>query len=71
MYRQCELKRGNTKMTSWIPEEFARVGKVLKLKDEDGWKVISVGDRLPDDVANKRSVEYKKVPTYIGGLYSQ
>ena len=61
-YRQCELKRGETRMTSWIPEEFAKVGKVLKLKDVDGWVVFSVGERLDGELANKRSVEYRKVP---------
>jgi hypothetical protein len=49
-------------MTSWIPEGFAKVGKVLKLKDEDGWVVSSIGERLDGELANKRSVEYRKVP---------
>tara|TARA_Y100000310_G_C20112153_1_gene547617 strand:- start:112 stop:318 length:207 start_codon:yes stop_codon:yes gene_type:complete len=35
--------------TAWIPEEYARVGKVLKLKMDDGWKdgwhVTAVGTR--------------------------
>ena len=61
-FRQCELKRGKVKRTSWIPEGFAKVGKVVKLKDEDGWVVSSVGDRLDDERANKGSVEHRKVP---------
>jgi hypothetical protein len=61
-YRQCCLERKGTRTTSWIPEEFAKVGKVLKLKEEDGWVVKSVGDRLDGEMANKRSVEHRKVP---------
>jgi hypothetical protein len=61
-YRQCSLERKGTKTTSWIPEEFAKVGRVLRLKDEDGWVVTSVGDRLDGEIANRRSVEHRKVP---------
>jgi len=48
-YRQCilhkELSSGGRRVqTSWIPEKYATVGKYLKLKDEDGWQVKSVGD---------------------------
>ncbi len=43
-YRQCRLQKGNTHQMSWIPEEFAVKGKIIKLRDEDGvwddgWKV--------------------------------
>lgn len=56
MYQQCRLRRGNTYTVSWIPAQFAVVGKVLKLKDNndvwvDGWIVESAGavvDYLPD-----------------------
>jgi hypothetical protein len=39
---------------SWIPEQFAQVDKILKLRDEDkvwedGWKVTAVGNRLAQD----------------------
>ena len=56
-YCQCELMKENTRQVSWIPEKFAKLGKILKLKENgewiDGWKVISVGtardeDKLPD-----------------------
>ena len=49
LYSQCLLKKGNIEQTSWIPEKFAHVGKILKLKNEDdkwsnGWIVCFVGN---------------------------
>jgi hypothetical protein len=51
--RQCTLKRATawhtSEQVSWIPEKFAKVGKVVKLKEdgewEDGWVVVHVGAR--------------------------
>src|SRR5262249_48812148 len=56
-FRQCRMEKnlptGTKHMTSWIPEAFAVVGKVLKLRDdgvwEDGWRVTTAGARLADD----------------------
>jgi hypothetical protein len=57
-YRQCHLVRkappGEFHQTSWIPEQFAVLGKALKLRQDaewvDGWMVTSVGDaRLPEE----------------------
>lgn len=47
-YKQCTLQKGNTIQTSWIPEEFAKSGKYIRLKDDDGWKVIGVGFRASE-----------------------
>jgi hypothetical protein len=52
-YRQCRLQKENSQQMSWIPEEFAEVNKVLKLRNEDGewdngWTVTSVGNRLEE-----------------------
>lgn len=59
-YRQCHMakkhEQGEWRQTSWIPEKFAAVGKVLKLKDsdgqwDDGWIVQTVSQtRLADDM---------------------
>ena len=53
---QCKLQKlvGKTtsEVVSWIPEKFAVVGKVVKIRDDktdewsDGWVVASVSDRL-------------------------
>lgn len=62
--RQCTLVRENAQLVSWIPEKFATIGKMLKLKDNgewsDGWEVTAVGGRLEASVVNERSQEYKK-----------
>ena len=71
MYRQCQLVKILPKekqhLTSWIPEEFARVGAVLKLKDNDSgewdndWKVALVGGmRRTHEEVVIRSRDYVK-----------
>ena len=63
-YAQCAMRRivtgASVVTTSYIPTQFARVGKVLKLKDSDnlwvdGWVVETVGDEI---------VEGDTVPNY-------
>lgn len=45
-HRQCELRQGNVIQVSWIPEKFAKKGKKVRLKDEDGiWEVTAVWAR--------------------------
>ena len=43
---QCVLRRGSSVQTSWLPRQFAKVGKTLRLKErgewQDGWKVVEV-----------------------------
>jgi hypothetical protein len=50
--------------TSWIPERFAKVGKFLKLLEDDvwddGWQVAFVGGRRTALEANDRSQDYKR-----------
>ena len=64
-YRQCTLykpcgKEARKVMVSHIPETFAQVGNVLKLKQEDstwddGWIVETVSVRIEDaDLPNSR-----------------
>jgi hypothetical protein len=69
-YRQCKLKRklkgGVTEeTTSFIPEPFCVIGKVVKLKDEegqwrDGWVVESAGERFPEEAVNRMNRMYLK-----------
>jgi hypothetical protein len=42
-YKQCTMKKGLGVQTAWIPEEFAKVGKYLRIEDDNGWEVISAG----------------------------
>ena len=62
-YAQCAMRRivagASVVTTSYIPTQFAKVGRVLKLKDSDdrwvdGWVVETVGDVI---------VEGDRVPT--------
>ncbi len=64
MFRQCELKKrkpGKIEwQTAWIPEQFAKLGTLVKLMDDDGWEVVSVGKgRMDDDKVSEQSQEYK------------
>jgi hypothetical protein len=63
-HRQCKLEKKepniNIVTTSWIPEEFAILGKYLRLNDDDGWKVIFIGDRKLSQNINERSRDFLK-----------
>ena len=48
-YRQCFLRRGTAQQVAWIPEELAVHGKFVRIKDEDGWKVICVWQRASNE----------------------
>lgn len=66
--RQCclekEYKSGTINQVSWIPEQFAKIGKTLKLLNrdtwEDGWKVIAVGARQSKQERIDRALDYKR-----------
>jgi len=63
-YRQCFLEKGDTKQTSWIPEEFAKLGNYIQLKQEDGtwedgWKVTVVGFRQDEEYVLAKEREGK------------
>ena len=51
--RQCKLQNGNRHLTAWIPVKFAVRGKILRLIDDDGWRVTDVGAYL-DRVEGRR-----------------
>jgi hypothetical protein len=56
---QCQLKRSNSHLTTWIPEKFAVKGKVLRLGDYgDGWVVVDVFTRLDSKEVGVRSGDY-------------
>jgi hypothetical protein len=41
--RQCVLRKHNRYQVAWIPAQFAVKGRYVRLKDDDGWKVETVG----------------------------
>ena len=62
-YKQCRLLRGNELLTTWLPEEFASVGKSLRLKNartwEGGWTVVRVdGPRLSEEYISEHSRDF-------------
>jgi hypothetical protein len=59
------MRRKNTIRVSWIPQKFASLGEVVKLKDDDewsdGWVIESVGttNELPTHI-DKAVREHRK-----------
>ena len=54
-YRQCVLKKDNATQVSYLPEKYAHMDNVVKLKNngewDNGWKVIYAGE-LTDEPAD-------------------
>ena len=48
--KQCNLRKGNSHTTVWIPEHGAIVGNIVELKTfkESGWEVIAVGESMDE-----------------------
>ena len=67
-YRQCKIikktDKGMIQDVRWIPEKYAKKNHILELhingEWEDGWKVMSVGNRLEDKVLLDRSRDHTK-----------
>jgi len=57
LYRQCRLVKkirdGEAIQTSYIPAEFAKEGRVVKIREDggwdDGWVIRVVGGSLTED----------------------
>ena len=64
-YRQCKLMKDSSSTTyAWIPECWAKKGRVIysRTKDKalDGYVVVAVSDmRRPEDEAIERDQDYK------------
>jgi hypothetical protein len=42
-YRQCLLTNRDKSQVTWIPSSYAIKGKCIRIKEDDGWFVESVG----------------------------
>jgi hypothetical protein len=66
-FRQCELKNKNKIIISWIPERYAKTGKLLKLKNndvwEDGWLVNKIYNKKTEMSVIRDSELFKKMRT--------
>jgi len=58
-FTQCRMKRGNTQTTAWIPSEFAKAGKWLRIGKRDGWQVVSCGGTLPAEYVLEHERNYR------------
>lgn len=68
MHVQCGLVKGHTRLVSWLPREFAKPGRVVKLKNDDGswdngWMVETAAQdsALPSKWVQERAQDYKKM----------
>ena len=61
-HTQCELQRGVTKQTSWIPTGKAVVGKYVKLQEDgvwtDGGLVTATGSVMDSDMCLERQRDF-------------
>lgn len=63
-YKQCFLTRKNEGTTTWLPISFAKVGKIIDLKEKNkwskGWKIIKVFNiEMPENIILKIRDEHR------------
>lgn len=56
---QCLLEKEDKIQVSWIPEKYAKLGKVLKLGNNDGWVVTEKWEKENSKTVNILSQLYK------------
>jgi hypothetical protein len=63
-YIQCTLVNGNSCQVSWIPEKFAQLGAILKLKNngvwEDGWIISNLGSVQDENLIHDSHIAVKE-----------
>lgn len=65
-YKQCLLASGKSRQVSFIPLRYARLGKVLSLKGDDGewtagWRVVEVwGEAVTDPPDHHRFISQRR-----------
>lgn len=65
---QCRMEREidgvMSQTTSWLPTEFAEVGRIIDLKDEtwsEGWTVVQAGPFVDDPLDWRKAIrEHRK-----------
>ena len=63
-FKQCRLVNCEKVQTAWIPEQYAHVGRLVRLKDDDGrwddhWLVCEVGMRQSGEYVLEHEQDYK------------
>jgi len=59
-YTQCLLEKKSITQLSWIPHKFAVIGKVIRLKDDDGWIVKETYTTLDENTVLANNRDYTK-----------
>ena len=64
-YNQCRLSRDKHRTVTWIPREFAKVGKVIKIRDDDGlwtdgWRVDEVWTEVDEEMVVELARDHLK-----------
>ena len=49
--KQVELAKGPRRQVCWIPDEFAKKGRALRILGEDGWTVVSAAELSVSEAA--------------------
>lgn len=64
-YRQCLLvkteKDSTSSLVTWIPNKFAILGKILKLREDDSWDDGWVVNEIFDSVNEKDLIDPHKI----------
>ena len=63
-YVQCyikkKIKNGCKIQTLWIPEQYAVIGKYIKLKGDDGWQVLKTFNKEEKKIVEANTRNYLK-----------
>lgn len=60
MYRQCKLRRGTRYRYAWLPDRYAKQGKFLRIRGEDGWRVEEVYSAESEERVKARERDYQR-----------
>jgi hypothetical protein len=58
-YTQCRLQRGAIQQVAWIPSAFAVRNKYVRIKEVDGWRVVSVGAEMPAEYMPEHERDFR------------
>lgn len=63
LYKQCLLVRSTAEQVAWIPEHLAKLGKYLRIQEQNGWRVAAVySHRRPlDQIRSDQRVEFPSI----------
>jgi hypothetical protein len=65
-FRQCELKRtptlgsGLLSTVCYIPDDLAKVGKFIEIKDAKSWETWQVASTASESISNERAKKLDK-----------